>query len=150
MSEVVFKLVRDHFSKTTTLGEIFEHNGDHFCYTLEDVVRGYGEKVFGETAIPYGKYELEIRTSPKYGEVVVIFTHKERGSYFLRANGIEFEMILAHGGNRPEDTHGCVLVNRVRDTKKFTAWGSKKADFVKAVKGYISKGNKVFLDVVKG
>lgn len=143
-----FKLYRDYFSFDTTLGEMFDPEGDHFCYTLEDVVRGYGEKIFGKTAIPYGKYEMEIRTSPKYGEVVVIFTRKTKDSYFLENNGISFEMILGHGGNDHEDTHGCVLVNRTRDVKKFTAWGSMKKEFVTIVRKYMAFG-KVYLEVIK-
>jgi hypothetical protein len=47
-----------------------------FCDTIEDKVRDLNqdgdlldegeEKVFGETAIPYGKYAMELSMSPKF------------------------------------------------------------------------------------
>jgi len=61
------KLVRRWFSDKTTIGDLFI-DGQWRMFILEDTVRdpnGSGnldeeEKVYGETAIPYGTYEVLI------------------------------------------------------------------------------------------
>jgi len=78
-------------------------------------------KVFGETRIPAGVYELDLRHSPKFS-----------GSYFVDNNGNisnkkdarfkdphqliwvknvpGFEYILWHWGNTDLDSHGCYII----------------------------------------
>jgi hypothetical protein len=52
------KVVRKEFTEKSTIGELFIDN-NFFCYTLEDKVRAETEaKVYGQTAIPKGKYEV--------------------------------------------------------------------------------------------
>ena len=51
------KVVRDILTPECTLGVLYV-NDEEACYTLEDVVRPDGEKVFGQTAIPYGIYSV--------------------------------------------------------------------------------------------
>lgn len=151
MKKAIFHLKRDHYRGVRTLGDMFHPNGEHFTYVLEDTVRGYGIKDFGNTAIPETEgdllYKLSIRESPKYGEVVVVYTEEENGMYYLKAGGIQFQMILCHGGNDEEDTMGCLLVNRFRDVDKMSAWGSMKRDMVDEVKKLESEGKKVYLKI---
>jgi hypothetical protein len=111
------------------------------------VVRGKGIKTKHRTAIPETgtalEYEMAIRNSPKYGDVVVIFTRKSTEHddlYMLEHGGIYFSQILAHGGNDPEDTSGCILVNRNRNHFAFSAWGSMKAQLVADVKKWETLG----------
>lgn len=134
------------FTDESTLGELYASDDldNRFCYTLEDQVREYGKKVHGETAIPENKdgYDVDVRTSPKYGEVAVIYTRIEMGVYILEHGGIRFDMILAHGGNTDKDTEGCVLVakNKTSDT---TIQGSMKEEVKNKVKEWKKAGFKV-------
>lgn len=158
MSEVVFKLKRDYYGldsekRETTLGQLFKPDNSFYCYTLEDVVRPFGVKRKTSTAIPANDsdnlYYLGVRKSPKYGEVVVIYTHKDGDEYTLEYNGVKFEYILLHGGNHADHTDGCVLVNKNRETVdgKMATWGSMKNDILNEVKKYISEGKDVRLQV---
>lgn len=80
-----------------------------FCYTLEDVVREVvGQpvaswKVQNETAIPAGRYHVELRQSPHFGCLV---------PHLLDVPG--YTDVLIHWGNKSADTHGCLLVGRKR------------------------------------
>lgn len=85
-----------------TLGNLYV-DGALFCHTLEDVVRDLGPdgagKVYGETAIPAGTYEVILNLSQRFGRVMP------------RLVGVPFFTgILIHKGNTAANTHGCILV----------------------------------------
>lgn len=70
------------------------------CYTLEPMTRPEGaEKVFGKTAIPYGKYPVTITFSG----------HFQRDMPLVN-NVPGFDEIRIHPGNWPSNTEGCCLV----------------------------------------
>lgn len=94
-------LLRQGFGKKSTEGELFI-DGKHECWTLEDVVRT-GPKVAGATAIPCGRYKIEMYESPHF---------KRRLPHLLNVPG--FEYILLHRGNSSIDTKGCPLVGDKR------------------------------------
>jgi len=147
----ILTLNREHFNGTTTLGGLIDPDGKRLCHTLEDTVRAYGIKVKGETAIPYNNektlYHVGVRKSPKYGEVVVIYTKEDNGVYTLANGGISFKYILMHGGNDHKDTEGCVLVAKNRSVNDMQIWGSQKTMILNYVKGLIADGHEVFLRV---
>ena len=92
-------VVRNQCGATCTIGDLFI-DGLFNCYTLEDVVRPEGEpKVFGETAIPYGVYNVRITFSP----------HFQRDLPLLDAVP-GFEGVRIHPGNTAADTEGCLLL----------------------------------------
>lgn len=102
------KVVRQLFTDKSTIGSLYL-NDVFFCYTLEDKDRGLDQsqsvftiqakKLFGITAIPYGKYPLIVNKSPKFGRLLP------------RLQGIKgFDGILIHRGNSAEHSHGCILV----------------------------------------
>jgi len=73
--------------------------------SLEDPIREpvYGGapdwKIPGRTAIPEGRYELELVTSPKFGPKT------------LSLIGVPgFKYVRIHAGNTADDTEGCLLV----------------------------------------
>ena len=152
MDKAIFNLKRDTYRGDTTLGVLYDPCNDHYSYVLEDVVRPFGVKDKANTAIPCTQeddtYFMRVRTSPKYGKVVVIFTHNPSEDYYeLNAGGISFSQILAHGGNDAEDTEGCILVNKERNTKNMTAWGSMKVDIAEEVERLTNEGYDVRLRV---
>lgn len=80
------------------------------CFTLEDAYRT--EKIKGQTRIPAGLYELELK---KIGESR--FDTRAWNNPPLRYYGMirvknvpGYSEILVHPGNTDEDTEGCILV----------------------------------------
>lgn len=96
------KLVRpDVCGAKATIGKLYID--DVFeCYTLEDVDRTLekgGEKVFGCTAIPRGKYSI-----------IVSMSNRFKRNLPLIVDVPQFEGVRIHAGNTSADTDGCVLV----------------------------------------
>ena len=99
------KVLRNQPGATCTIGSMYV-NGMWECYTLEDVVRS-GPKVYGETAIPEGTYEVKIT-----------FSNRFKRDLPLLMNVPGFEGIRIHPGNTDKDTHGCILVGKAKSTDR--------------------------------
>ncbi len=92
-----------------TLGHLFIDSVP-FCVTLEDVVRedpnpatpANEAKVYGQTAIPTGRYPVKITWSVKFQRDMVAV---------LDVPG--FTGIRIHSGNDADDTLGCILVGNM-------------------------------------
>lgn len=92
-----------------TVGRLYVNN-EFFSNTLEDkiidknkngVFDNDEKKVYGESAIPYGKYKVVYNYSPKFGRNLP------------RLLGVpHFEGILIHPGNTAKDSFGCILVGK--------------------------------------
>ncbi len=95
-------LRRTTFTPHSTIGEL-SVDGVPECYTLEDAVREDGIKIFGETAIPAGKYRVELTKSPRFHRVLPLLVDVKN-----------FIGIRIHPGNSPKDTDGCILVGRTK------------------------------------
>ena len=102
-------LDRKYLKENYTIGKL-HINDVYFCDTLEDKVVDIdksgkidnGEvKIYGQTAIPYGKYKVVLSYSPKFGRIM---------PRILDVPG--FNGILIHIGNTIKDTDGCILVGR--------------------------------------
>ena len=91
-------VVREQYRPESTIGRLFV-DGHFECFTLEDGIRT--NKVYGRTAIPAGRYPVEINYSPAFKKPLPI----------LR-NVPKFEGVRIHPGNTPENTLGCILVGR--------------------------------------
>jgi hypothetical protein len=89
---------RDESADKCTLGSLTE-NGAHICFSLEDEVRPAGVKVYGQTAIPAGRYRVVLTMSKRFGKVLPELQ-----------NVPGFAGVRIHGGNGPADTLGCILV----------------------------------------
>ncbi len=93
-------LFRRILGTDATIGDLYLDNV-LFCYVLEDRDRKLeegGEKVYGETAIPRGTYD-----------VVITYSNRFKRELPLLKNVPQFEGIRIHPGNTKEDTHGCLL-----------------------------------------
>lgn len=107
------ELERRFLGESYTIGSL-SIDGKKFCDTLEDKVRdlnkngvfdGDEKKVYGETAIPYGTYDVVVDYSPKFKRELPRLQNVKH-----------FEGILIHRGNTAEDSAGCILVgeNKVK------------------------------------
>jgi len=94
------KVVREKLTDKSTVGKMYI-DGAFFCYTLEDVVRE--TKIYGETAIPTGRYE-----------VIVNFSNRFQQQMPLLLKVPNYEGVRIHPGNSAKDTHGCILVGEVQ------------------------------------
>jgi len=103
INNMELKLIREYFTEKNTIGSLFV-DGEDFFWTLEDVVRPAGEKIPGKTAIPYGRYEVILNHSPKFGRIMPRLL-----------NVPNFDGILIHKGNTENDTSGCILVGYTLD-----------------------------------
>jgi len=105
------KVLRFSSEKDSTHGLLFEESslGNRFlCYTLEDEARVL--KVRGETRVPAGIYNIELRKEGGFHEK---YTKKYPGVHRGMLHVVDvpnFEYILIHTGNTDEHTAGCLLV----------------------------------------
>lgn len=92
-------LVRNAYTATTTIGDLLVGH-KIFCHTLEDVVRPKtAAKVPCKTAIPSGRYKVELTFSNRFKRIMPLL---------IDVPG--FEGVRIHGGNSSEDTEGCIIV----------------------------------------
>ncbi len=103
------EVVRFQCGPVCTIGELLV-DGEHECWTLEDVVRPEGAaKVYGKTAIPYGTYP-----------VTVTYSNRFKRDLPLISNVPGFTGIRIHSGNTAENTEGCLLVGKNRTATSVT------------------------------
>jgi hypothetical protein len=93
------KLTRLTFTDKSTISEL-SVDGKYQCYVLEDVVRE-GPKVYGQTAIPYGRYKIDVTYSNRFKRDLPLLLEVPN-----------FEGIRIHPGNSPQNTEGCLLPGR--------------------------------------
>lgn len=103
------ELKRIALRDTYTIGNLYI-DGVYFCDTIEDKVRDLNKngvfdngefKVKGETAIPYGTYEVVWAYSPRFKR------------YTPRLLNVKsFAGVLIHGGNTARDTEGCIILGQ--------------------------------------
>lgn len=113
---------RDVFTAAACLSTVTidyeDGGGEHpFGFGVEDTDRGLHQgmpldviasiKVHGRTAIPIGTYDVGLEMSGKYGPDTPTVQHVPG-----------FRYIRVHPGNGPEDTDGCQLHGKTRDTER--------------------------------
>lgn len=111
-------LTRNYKKDKYTIGKLYI-NGKLFSNTIEDKDRGLtstmteaqikGLKVYGETAIPTGTYDIDLNTvSPKFKDRTWAKPYGGKLPRLLNVKG--YEGVLIHVGNTHKDTLGCLLV----------------------------------------
>lgn len=87
---------------------LFSIDGDFKCFMLED---GFNEvKVYGETRIPAGEYEIELRTrGGKHDKYIKKFGSEFHKGMLWIKNIPNYKYVYIHIGNTPVDTLGCPL-----------------------------------------
>lgn len=110
MTDLTFVVIREHNQAQTNgesfvLGKVYA-NGLYFSESCEDQDRFLekgGSKIKGVTAIPRGRYKL-----------TTSFSHRFKKE-LPEVQGVDqFSGVRCHGGNKPEDSEGCILIGKVR------------------------------------
>lgn len=135
-----------------TAGNLFI-DGRYFCHTVEDVVRDIdvdqdGDidvtdvvrfKVYGQTAIPAGRYRITLENSPKYGPDCL--TVKDVPG---------FTGIRIHPGNTERDTEGCLVLGYAMAPDHTILYGTTRPavdDLRAIIKRVIAQGESVWLTI---
>lgn len=110
------RLVREDFSEKSAIGKLFV-NDEWECFILEDTDRKLNSqmsleeikriKIPGQTAIPLGKYQIDVTWSVRFNRLLPIL---------LNVPG--YEGVRIHPGNAPVDTHGCLLPGKIREVDR--------------------------------
>ena len=135
-------LYRNEPNQIDTPGELFL-DSEFVCHTIEDVDRGLSfddpimeltkTKVFGKTAIPYGRYELKWYESPRHGRVPLL------------QDVPGFTFIEIHSANTASQLSGCIACGMMKDAN--AVWGSKTA--CKKVYRLIDEHDIKYINIVK-
>lgn len=142
--------------ETYTIGNLYV-NGSLFCNTLEDRDRNIkqtdnlstikSKKIYGETAIPIGKYKITLDiTSPKYS-AVKWYKNLCQGKMPRLLDVPGFEGILIHPGNTPFDTYGCILVGKNTIKGQVTQSKDTFSKLYKLMKAAENRGETIEIEI---
>lgn len=129
-------LKRTEYTNESTMGSL-SLDGQHLCFTLEDVVRPKGVKVYAKTAIPTGRYDVTINMSARFKRLM---------PHVL--NVPNFEGIRIHKGNTHLNTAGCVLVGLEKGTDRISNCQPAFDNVFNLIDNALSRGDRVTLEIV--
>ena len=141
---------------TYTIGRL-SVDGKYLCNTLEDRDRSLSKndslstirslKVYGETAIPKGTYQVSmIILSPKYAGVS--WYKNLCGGKMPRLLDVPgFEGILIHPGNTALDIYGCILVGKNTKVGQLTESKATFSKLYKLMKASHDRGEKITIEI---
>lgn len=139
------EILRFNSSDDFTSGLLFDvtdNKRKFLCYTLED--QAQTTKVYGETRIPAGTYNLTLRTE---GGFHTRYLAKFGGDWhkgMIYVNKVpNFEYILWHIGNTDDDTAGCLLLGKTQQANFIGSSGDAYKDVYPKVRDAILYGEKV-------
>lgn len=148
---MIIRLDRAWKKKGYTISRVYVNasrfgDGKKWCSALEDEDRGLTasmplneiqqHKVYGHTAIPTGRYRVEITYSPRFKKYMPLVCEIKG-----------FSGVRLHAGNTPDDTEGCILfgvndkVGRISNSRY---WTDK---LTKLITSAISQGEEVYLEI---
>ena len=128
-------LKRIALKPTYTIGHLYI-DGKYFCDTIEDKVRDLKKepKVKGQTAIPYGTYEVITNVvSPRFKDRSWAKPYGGKVPRLVHVPG--FEGVVIHPGTDQNSTSGCLIIGQnkikgkvINSQKTFYALMSKLKD----------------------
>jgi len=140
-------LKRDTFTETSTTGKLLI-DGQFECFILEDKDRGLTDsmplaeivatKVYGKTAIPYGRYEIDWTMSARFKVFMPIL---------LNVKG--YSGIRIHKGNSEIDSLGCLLCGRKRANNVITESTAATNLLYTKIQTAKSRREKIFITIAK-
>ena len=136
------KLLRKTNGPTFTEGLLYVD--DEFeCYTVEDADRHLesgGVKINGETAIPKGRYPIDITFSNRFQKDLIYID-----------DVVGFTGVRIHSGNSSKDTEGCIIVGSTNSQDDDDWVGGSRVAYTKLhekVQEALDNKEMIFLEVV--
>jgi len=155
------KLIRETFTNQSTIGRLLI-DGCFYGWTLEDVDRHLeegGKKIYGQTAIPLGRYRVIINKSARFKkdlplllnvpqfEGIRIQTEAHLKVVAGLLNVPQFEGIRIHSGNTPADTEGCILPGLTKGVDCVNHSRAAFNDIFERIQSALKKGDDVFITI---
>lgn len=139
------KINRLYYKDTYTIGKLYIDD-IYFCDTLEDKNRDLNkngkfdngeQKVYAETCIPFGTYDIKITYAPKF----------KRELPWLQ-NVPHFTGILIHRGTTAKNSAGCILVGRNTKVGMLTDSAKYEKMLVDSIKKAIDNHEKIIIKII--
>jgi len=141
------QLKRETFTEQSTIGTL-TIDGKFECYILEDKDRNLtdlmslekiaGTKVYGKTAIPYGRYEVDWTMSARFKVMMPIL---------LNVKG--YEGIRIHKGNTELDSLGCLLCGTRKKSNMITESTLATRNLYAKIEAAKKQGQRIYINIVR-
>ena len=139
-------LKRIYFSPTYTIGKLFI-DGKYFADTIEDVNRDLNKdgdlldsgesKVYAQTCIPFGTYDVIVNRSPKM-----------KRDLPRLLNVPHFEGILIHRGSSEKSSAGCIIIGENKVVGKVINSVKYEDALVAVLKHAQNNGEKITIEII--
>ena len=146
-NDMELQLKREIFTDISTIGSL-TIDGKFECYILEDKDRGINNtltleqilrvKVYGKTAIPYGRYEIDWTMSARFKKMMPILL-----------NVIGWSGIRIHSGNSELDSLGCLLCGTRKITNRITESTIATNKLYAKIEAAKKQGQRIFITIVR-
>jgi hypothetical protein len=146
-NDMELQLKREIFTDISTIGSL-AIDGKFECYILEDKDRGINNtltleqilrvKVYGKTAIPYGRYEIDWTMSARFKKMMPIL---------LNVTG--WSGIRIHSGNSELDSLGCLLCGTRKITNRITESTVATNKLYAKIEAAKKQGQRIFITIVR-
>ena len=139
-------LKRIYFSPTYTIGKLFI-DGKYFSDTIEDVNRDLNKdgdlldngesKVYAQTCIPFGTYDVIVNRSPKM-----------KRDLPRLLNVPHFEGILIHRGSSEKSSAGCIIIGENKVVGRVINSVKYEDALVAVLKHAQNSGEKITIEII--
>jgi len=141
------QLKRETFTEQSTIGTL-TIDGVFECFILEDRDRGLNDtltleqilkvKVYGKTAIPYGRYEVDWTMSARFKKMMPILL-----------NVIGWSGIRIHSGNSELDSLGCLLCGTRKKSNMITESTLATRNLYVKIENAKKQGQRIYINIVR-
>lgn len=146
-NDMELQLKREIFTDESTIGTL-TIDGVFECYILEDKDRGINNtltleqimrvKVYGKTAIPYGRYEVDWTMSARFKVMMPILL-----------NVVGWSGIRIHKGNTEIDSLGCLLCGTRKLSNRITESTSATNKLYAKIESAKKQGQRIYITIVR-
>lgn len=140
-------LKRETFTDESTIGSLYI-DGVFECFILEDKDRGLtdtmplaeivAKKIYGLTAIPYGRYEVDWTLSNRF-KIFMPILKNVKG----------YEGIRIHKGNTQIDSLGCLICGTRKKNNMVTESTLATNKLYNKIESAKKQGKKIFITITK-
>ena len=146
-NDMELQLKREIFTDESTIGTL-TIDGKFECYILEDKDRGINNtltleqimrvKVYGKTAIPYGRYEVDWTMSARFKVMMPILL-----------NVVGWSGIRIHKGNTEIDSLGCLLCGTRKLSNRITESTVATNKLYAKIESAKKQGQRIYITIVR-